>query len=211
MDGLLLDTEPIALDTFRAACREYHFEPDLKVYYQCIGGNAVRTRDILINGYGPGFPYSAITNLWRQLYDEETGKRTPLKSGAISLLEYLEPKPVKKAVVTSSEYKIARQKLENAHLLPYFDFILGGDQIKTGKPDPEMYITACHNLGVKPEKCLALEDSENGVRAALSAGLIVIQVPDMVPPSREIRSLEHIILNSLFEVQRLLRRNDGKL
>ena len=65
------NTETIALETFVAACREHQFEPDLKVYYQCIGGNYNRTKEILINGYGPDFPYSTITEHWRRRYDGE--------------------------------------------------------------------------------------------------------------------------------------------
>ena len=207
MDGLLLDTETIALETFIAACREHHFEPDLKVYYRCIGSNAARTKDILVNGYGPDFPYAAVTEFWRRLYDEETRKPIPLKSGVLSLLEYLELKPVKKAVVTSSRQSNALKKLTNVKILQFFDFVLGGDQIIKGKPDPEMYLTACQKLDVKPGKCLALEDSENGVLSALRAGLIVVQIPDLIEPSEEVKALGQTIVSSLVDVETLLKAN----
>jgi HAD superfamily hydrolase (TIGR01509 family) len=209
MDGLLLDTEQISLKTFLAACREHEFEPDLKIYFQCIGTNSERTREIFFEGYGPDFPFTGILKLWRMKYDEETRKSVPVKSGVLSLLEYVEKRPLKKAVATSSRRENALKKLTRAQILHFFDFILCGDQITRGKPDPEMYLTACRELGAEPDRCLALEDSENGVRSALSAGLMVIQVPDLIQPSEEVKALGHTIAASLTEVEKMLREANG--
>ncbi len=208
MDGLLFDTERISLDTFVEACRENNFEPDLKVYYQCIGSNSVRTREILLNGYGPGFPFKAIYECWLEKYHREAlNKPLPLKSGAMDLLKYLERKGVKKAVVTSSRHQNAITKLSNARILPFFEFVLGGDEISIGKPDPEIYLTACQKLGEETGKCLALEDSDNGVISATRAGLRVIQVPDLLEPSAEVKALKHLIVHSLVEVENILKQH----
>jgi HAD superfamily hydrolase (TIGR01509 family) len=208
MDGLLLDTEKISQTTFVAACREYHFEPDLQVYYQCIGTTMPKTKTILTEGYGQGFPYEAVSSLWRQKFHEETAKPVPLKAGALSLLQYLEQKQIKKAVVTSTKHQRAQDELNNAEILHYFVFILGGDQIGQGKPDPEIYLKACQKLNKDPSCCLALEDSDNGVRSAFSAGLQVIQVPDMLEPSAEVKALGHQIMRSLADVEVLIRKSD---
>jgi len=95
--------------------------------------------------------------------------------------------------------------LSNADLLGFFEFVLGGDQIKNGKPDPEIYMTGCSKLGVQPAFCLALEDSDNGVLAAFNAGMSIIQVPDLIVPSERVKPLGHRIVGSLFEVEKLLR------
>jgi HAD superfamily hydrolase (TIGR01509 family) len=210
MDGLLVDTEPISMQTFVEACQECHFEPDLKIYLKCIGGNFKRTKQLLVEGYGTGFPFDDIIVIWRKRYNEATQRSTTLKPGAASLLEYLNSRPLKKAVVTSSQRQNALKKLENTQILKHFDFILCGDQITNGKPDPEMYLTACRELSAAPGKCLALEDSEPGVRSAVSAGLTVIQVPDLIPPSAELKALGHTIVSSLSDVERMLRNADGK-
>ena len=83
--------------------------------------------------------------------------------------------------------------------------MIGGDQIVNGKPHPEIYLKACQKLGKTTSDCLALEDSENGVRSALAAGLTVIQIPDLVPPSEEVKSFGHLILESLADVEMLIR------
>ena len=206
LDGLLLDTERIALSTFVDSCREFGFDPDLRVYYKCIGTTFSRTKEILTDGYGKTFPLDAISELWSEKYHEETSdKPIPLKAGALSLLRYLEKEGVKKAIVTSTRQESARRWLANTEILHFFDFVLGGDQISNGKPNPEIYLTACHKLDEKPLNCLALEDSDNGVLSALNAGLVVIQVPDLVQPSADVRALGHRIAKSLVEVEKILR------
>ena len=206
LDGLLLDTERIALSTFVDSCREFGFDPDLRVYYKCIGTTFSRTKEILTDGYGKIFPLDAISELWSEKYHEETSdKPIPLKAGALNLLRYLDKEGVKKAIVTSTRQESARRWLANTEILHFFDFVLGGDQVSNGKPNPEIYLMACHKLNEKPHNCLALEDSDNGVLSALNAGLVVIQVPDLVQPSADVRALEQGIAKSLVEVEEILR------
>jgi HAD superfamily hydrolase (TIGR01509 family) len=206
MDGLLLDSERVALSTFVDACRESGFEPDVEVYYRCIGGNDVRTRQILTEGYGRSFPFDAVDRRWHIAYEDLAANRPfPLKTGALELLRFLDTKHVRKAVVTSTRRESAIRKVSNARLLQFFEFVIGGDDIQRSKPDPEIYLTACRRLGEIPENCLALEDSDNGVLSASAAGLQVIQVPDMLEPSSEVKAIGHTILPSLLDVEKLLR------
>jgi len=206
MDGLLLDTESIAISTFVEACKEYKFQPDMSVYHKCIGVDWSTTLEILSKGYGNNFALEAITNLWKEKIDQEMlGKPMRTKTGVLKILTYLEKENVKMAVVTSTRTEIAQRALYNAKIDRFFLFIMGGDQIITSKPNPESYLTACHILDEKPSECLALEDSDNGVLAAFHAGLEVIQVPDLLPPSTEVRTLGHKIVESLEEVKNLLK------
>jgi HAD superfamily hydrolase (TIGR01509 family) len=205
MDGLLLDTERIALTTFVDSCKAFDFNPDLQVYYQCIGRTLPATRKILKDGYGESFPLDSVLETWSKKHYEETShKPIPLKAGATNLLRHLEKEGVKKIVVTSTFHQTALRWLGNADILHYFDFVLGGDQVLNGKPNPEIYLTACQRLNEKPSNCLALEDSDNGVLSATDAGLVVIQVPDLIQPSTKIRFLGHRIVKSLNEVETVL-------
>lgn len=206
MDGLLIDSEKIAWAAFIDACRENNFEPDINVYKRCIGTTSYRTKEILVNGYGNDFPFDTISELWGKKYLEEVlDKPVPLKPGAMSLLKYLEKENVKRVVVTSTDHELAQKKLTNAQIEHFFDFILGRDQVSQGKPNPEIYLTACRMLGEKPENCLALEDSDNGVLSAFGAGLTVIQVPDLADPSDAVLALGHEIKESLTDVGSILR------
>jgi len=204
MDGLLLDTESISLSTFVAACREHHFEPDLQVYYRCIGTTFTRAQRILEEGYGKDFPLKSVVDLWENLYRQELDKRTPLKAGALSLLQFLDLNGTKKAVVTSTARELALRRLSNAGILSFFELVQGGDEISHAKPHPEIYLLACRKLSAEPASCLALEDSDNGILSAHSAGLTVIQIPDILPPSPKVKSLGHKVVKSLAEVQEML-------
>ncbi len=205
LDGLLLDTETVALETFVEACRANHFEPDIEIYSRCIGTTYSDVETILKTGYGKDFPYDAVMALWNRRYAEEAlQKPVPLKAGAVNLLQRLEDLQIPKAVVTSSKTASAKQKLRNAGILDFFQVIVCGDQISRGKPDPEIYRTAAHKLGEDPTACVALEDSDNGVRSAVQAGFIVVQIPDIKEPSAQVKNLGHRIALSLAEAQTIL-------
>jgi HAD superfamily hydrolase (TIGR01509 family) len=207
MDGLLLDSERVALSMFVDTCREFGFDPDVEVYYKCIGGNASRTKAIMIEGYGERFPFDAVEQAWHSRYEDlAMSDPLPVKVGVFDLLDYLEALGLKKAVVTSTARASALRKISNTGLAKYFDLVVGGDEISKSKPDPEIYLTACRRLGENPRNCLALEDSDNGVRSAHAAGMPVIQVPDLLQPSDEVRALGHEIVASLGEVKRLLEQ-----
>ncbi|MFC1954633.1 HAD family hydrolase [Chloroflexota bacterium] len=209
MDGLLLDTETIAIATFIAACQEYAFDPDLNVFHKCIGVDWETTKEIMSVEYGSSFPLKDVTDLWGKKMDQEMmQKPIPLKVGAFNLLQYLEKEDVKIALVTSTRKEIARKELSNAKIGNFFDFILGGNEVLRGKPNPEIYLTACQKLNEEPINCLALEDSDNGVLAAFHAGITVIQIPDIVQPSAEVKALGHKVMRSLVEVENMLKKSD---
>jgi HAD superfamily hydrolase (TIGR01509 family) len=197
MDGLLLDTERICMECFYAAGGHLGCQINPEVYLRCIGTTETSTRSILIEGHDPGFPYEEIRELWRKLYLAEIeGKPVPVKSGAVELLEKMVASCIPVGLATSTAFERALARLENSGLLSYFDCMITGDQVAMGKPHPEIYLRAAMELGVKPSECIAFEDSENGVRAAISAGMTVIQVPDLVRPAGP-AAPGHTILSSL--------------
>lgn len=205
MDGLLLDTEIIALETFEQTCQMLKIPMQRSVYNQCIGTNAAKTKEILLRGFGADFPFERVSELWNQKYQEEAlAKPVPLKPGVMALFSKAAEIGIPMAIATSTAQDKARLKLRNAGIEAFFDVIVSGDQVRNSKPDPEIYLKAARMLGKDPCRCLALEDSDNGVKSAHQAGMFVIQIPDLIPPSPETRQLGHMILNSLYEVPRLL-------
>jgi beta-phosphoglucomutase-like phosphatase (HAD superfamily) len=108
------------------------------------------------------------------------------------------------AVATSTATALAEKKLLQADVLRYFAHIVGGDAVKHGKPAPDPYLQAAKCLGVDVQHCLALEDSDSGVRSALAASMKVIIVPDIKQPEESLRRQATACLNSLHDVRQHL-------
>jgi HAD superfamily hydrolase (TIGR01509 family) len=198
MDGLLLDSERLALEAFVAACRRCGVEPDVAHYLPCIGTTHASTLAILRQGYGAEFPLDDVVVEWSRIYGARVhDEPVPLKPGARDALECVTAAGIPVAVATSTARATAEHKLGLAGLSAYVLHVVGGDEVARGKPDPAPYLEAARRLGRPPQRCWAVEDSDNGVRSAHAAGLQVIQVPDLVPPGSEVRRLGHPILGSL--------------
>jgi len=201
MDGLLLDTETIALAAFHDTCEHFGVEDETKLFERCIGTYAARSEQTLREGLGGEFDHLSFACMWDAKYIQRTlNAPIPLKDGAAELLACLAELEIPVAVATSTESRRAMRKLEAVGILTHFKAIVGGDQVRNSKPHPDIYLRAAQILGVRPTKCLALEDSENGVRSAADA-VTVIQIPDIVQPSTALRSLGHTILQSLHDVR----------
>lgn len=201
MDGTLLDTERIAQESFIAACRELGVEPRMDLLLRCVGAAATLARQVIREGYGPHFDTEALFQAWNRHFSQlSLYTPAPVKEGAVALLDTVARLGLPMAVATSSGTAHAREKLRNAGLLERFRIVIGADQVSRPKPDPEVYLKAAEFLGADPKACLALEDSEYGVRAAHAAGMTVVQIPDMIQPTADLRALGHIVLESLQEV-----------
>lgn len=208
MDGLLLDTERIVLDGFLHACRALGVPPDPGAYFRCIGTTVERTRELLIEGHGPDFPYDALVEGWNEYCDEHLVRRPPpVKPGAREVLETVRRHAIPCALATSTWDPEASGRLVSVGLDGFFAVKVTGDRVAKGKPDPEPYRTATALLGVDAARAWAVEDSAHGVRSALAAGLRVFQIPDLVPPDPSTLALGHAVLDSLFDVDDLLRRS----
>ena len=205
MDGLLLDTERQALEGFLHACSVHGVTPNLPTYHRCIGRRSRDTRRILIDGHGPGFPYDDVVAEWHAYHAAHFRNRPPpVKAGAREVLETVRKAGLPCALATSTREPGATDRLSAVALEGYFDAKVTGDRIERGKPDPEIYLVAAAELGIEPASCWAFEDSANGVRAALGAGLCVVQIPDLVEPDEEVRSLGQVIVPSLQVANELL-------
>ncbi len=109
------------------------------------------------------------------------------------------------AVATSTPRGEAIEHLRRAGLADSFSAVVTRTDVTRGKPDPETFLRAASLLGVPPVRCLALEDSHNGVRAAHAAGMATIMVPDMAAPTDEITELCWRVCGSLEQVHDAIR------
>lgn len=204
MDGLLLDTERLCMRIFKQACETLNLPFHKDTYLSIIGRNAAGIETILHNAYGDDLP--KLHQEWQLNYNAITHHQAiALKDGVIELLQWLKANNIPTSVATSTHKDLAKIKLKLAGIDGYFDNLTCGCEVSNGKPDPEIYLLAASRLGIEPRDCLAFEDSNNGVIAAVSASMQTFQIPDLVTPSDEIIALGHNIQPSLHHVLQSLK------
>jgi HAD superfamily hydrolase (TIGR01509 family) len=119
-----------------------------------------------------------------QHFREEAAAGIALKAGVVEILDALDAAALPRAIATSSSLQAVHQSLGRHGLVERFHALITRDVQTLGKPHPEPFLKAAMRSGVDPADCLALEDSHNGVRAAASAGMMTVMVPDMLDPDR---------------------------
>lgn len=202
MDGLMLDTERIAVECWIESAHASGWEISRETCLTMVGLDHRASRQKLLDPLGRNFPLDEVSKRGRVRYLERLrGEGVGLKPGIVELLDWLDSRGVPKAVATSTMHELALEKLELAGLRERFATIVCGDQVPKTKPAPDVYVEASSQLGVDPRLCIALEDSDIGLRAAHEAGLACIVVPDMQLPRAEYASLAHAVVGSLAEAR----------
>lgn len=204
MDGLMIDSERVSLACWSQAADEFGLGLDETVFLRMVGLGDRDTHALLRAQGVEDSVIEAVAARCHDLYEELTQTGLPLRPGILELLELLKAHAIPRAVATTTRQPRANRKLSAAGLLPYFDAVITSGDVARPKPAPDIYLLAAQRLGQVPERCLALEDSPAGTRAALAAGMTVIQVPDLVYPDEELRAFGHRIVGSLLDAHALL-------
>jgi beta-phosphoglucomutase len=208
MDGLMFDTEKIAFNAWNLAAEHYGFKFERSLFEKFVG---LTNRDIL-NGMSVEYGDKSPVQDWRAymreskgtLIDENLYQPSFKKRGLESLLTVLKANHVKTAVASSSEMPVIIKYLTATNTMQYIDYCVSGDEVVHGKPNPEIFLSACRKADVTPAEALVLEDSPAGIRAARNAGIPSFFIPDIVPESEELRGLTTKVFPSLEEVERFL-------
>ena len=201
MDGLIFDTERpirrVILDAAKAAGCEMS-----EAFYQTMIGVPGPECDALMRDYfGPGFAFDDFRSVCRSGIARVLGEGVPLKPGAAELLVELRARQMPLALATSSPRDHAEHHLGVADLRRFFTAVATRNDVSRGKPHPDLFLRAAADLRVAPDRCLVLEDSHNGVRAAHAAGCLPVMVPDLLQPTEEMRGLCIWIARDLHEVR----------
>lgn len=209
MDGLIFDTEALKYRAWDKAGLEMGYTDFGKNLYPNLGSN--RDREYFAETYGKDFPYDEFVQRYETIIEEELRtKGMPQKPGLIPLLQYLKKNNYQLAIATSSDRALTKRHLTQAGIESYFSQIICGDMITHSKPDPEIYLKACEALDVSPEHALVLEDSRNGIRAALAAKIPVIMIPDLLKDFPEEEPFLAAKLDSLKDVIAWLEENNPR-
>jgi HAD superfamily hydrolase (TIGR01509 family) len=200
MDGLLIDTEKLYLRYWKQSAADFGYDMrDEHVY--AIRSLARKYSIPKLKGFfGEDFPTEDVRAHRTELINAHIAEHgIDLKKGVFELLDYLRDNGVILAVATATPRERTLKYLEKIGAAERFDAVVCGDMVTSGKPDPEIYLTAARELGIPPENCAAFEDSPNGLKAARAAGCHVVMIPDMTQPQPEDKPYYDAVYNSLDE------------
>ena len=210
MDGTLLDTEQVYFESLTTALKGCGYTDGIvALCHAMVGIPGPECEAMLRAHYGESFPFAELNRAFVARRDEILAAGLPLKSGAVELLDALQEARYPLAIVTSSSRRTADEHLTLAGIRTRFEAVVTRDDVARGKPDPDLYVLAASRFGVKPEFCLAIEDSNPGVTSAHGAGAITIMVPDIVPPTEASRAKCVAVLPDLGAVLTMLRQHPG--
>lgn len=210
MDGLLIDTEKLYLRYWKQSAADFGYDMrDEHVY--AIRSLARKYSIPKLKGFfGEDFPTEEVRAHRTELINAHIAEHgIDLKKGLFELLDYLRDKGVRLAVATATPRERTLKYLEKIGTADRFDAVVCGDMVTSGKPDPEIYLTAARELGLPPENCTAFEDSPNGLKAARAAGCQVIMIPDMTQPQPEDEPFYDAVYSSLDEAIDFFERREA--
>lgn len=202
MDGVIFDSERLILVCWEKVGQKHGLVGIKEAALDCIGTNAVKTKEIMKEHYGEAFPYEAYSKEASVMFHEVVDRDgLPVKKGVRELMEYLKAQSIPMALASSTRLQVVTQELQQAGLYEYFRAVVGGDQLKRSKPAPDIYLAACEKLGVEPADAYAIEDSYNGIRSSHNAGMCPIMVPDLLPATEEMYEKSVAVLDNLVMVK----------
>jgi HAD superfamily hydrolase (TIGR01509 family) len=204
MDGLLIDSERIATQCWIKAALGLNLTFPTELSAAMAGMHTKKIPEFLWSKLGQDYPALKVAKRCHEIYLATTASGVPIKAGVTEILDFLESHHIPTAVATSSTLVSANHHLKQADIYHRFQFIVTSEEVNQAKPAPDIYLLATQKLGIYPANAIALEDSEYGIRSALSAGLWGIMVPDQKQPSEEIRALGHPIVQDLHAAQKLI-------
>lgn len=199
MDGTLIDTETIGHASWLHAGEDVGMVVPESVKDRMVGRNL---RDIqrMVREAFPGQDVETLLDRANFHYHRLVSEAPPpLKAGALGLLDWLRERRVPLALATSSRMDQAEDKLGRTGLRSYFDYVITGDRVDRGKPDPEIFERAAEGLGVPANRCAVFEDSAPGIEGAHRSGAAAVLVPEKWPADNVPRMFAHAVLRDLHE------------
>lgn len=207
MDGTLLDTEKMSVGAWQRAGRKYGYEIPADFIIDYFGMNREGIDRRYRETFGPDFPIDQVrAERMAEGMRVAREEAIPVKPGAHELARHLRDRGLKVALATGTELERAKLLLTRTGLWEYLDEAVCGSMVPNGKPAPDIFLEAARRVGAAPERCLVVEDTENGAWGGLAAGCRVVIVPDIRQPGEEITPRLEGVCPSLLEVIPLVDR-----
>ena len=179
MDGTLVDSEHYWLASEKSLAAAHNAEWTEQDGLDLVGSSLYDSSKIIKEKIGSSMDSEEIIQHLTDSVSAKLAISIPWRPGVQDLLRELKRKKIKTALVTMSMHRMAQTVVDK---IPFhaFEVIVGGDDVLRGKPFPDPYLKAAELLGVRPEDCVAFEDSSTGLRSAEAAGTKAIGIPNFI-------------------------------
>jgi HAD superfamily hydrolase (TIGR01509 family) len=200
LDGVLIDSEHVWDEARRSLARARGRQWPDTASRDMMGMSSPEwsryMHDVVGLAESPEEISAAVVRRLQDVYRHEL----PLLGGAVAAVERLAARwPL--GLASSSNRELIDLVLELSSLGRFFRVTVSSEEVARGKPAPDVYLEAAKRLGVGPEECAAVEDSENGIRSAKAAGMRVLAVPNpRYPPREDALAQADVVLESLAEL-----------
>ncbi len=209
-DGVIIDTERDGHRVaFNMGFKEFGFTDEWSVEYyhellQVAGGKERMKHHSRTRGFSKPVPEEDLDDLVKEMHKRKTAifvemiekGELPLRPGVKRLMQEINQAGLVLGVCTTSNERSARAVAYGVLKDIKFDFVLAGDVVSKKKPDPEIYNLALEKSNLKPEECIVIEDSRNGVLAANAAGLHIVATTNIYTEKEDLSDAD-IIVTSL--------------
>ncbi len=203
MDGLMVDTEPLSRAAWERVVAPFGGTIDDALYQAMLGHRTVESAGMVLDRWPIPLTVEALVARKSAAYLDILSAGVPAMPGLHALIDSLDAHGLPWAVATSTPREVALFIIGELGLLERCGAIAAGDEVTHGKPAPDIYLLAAERLGVDPARCLALEDTSTGCRAAAAAGMAVIAVPGEWSATADFGCAAHLA-GSLVDVPTLI-------
>lgn len=211
MDGVLLDTEGLGREIAMGQAKEMGYAYPKELYLRVLGLNRAALSRAYQEFFGPGFDVSELDRRFcTEMKKIVLRGDLPLKPGLAQCMEGLRARGIAVALATSTEAD--QVDLYQAHCPPFrglFQARVCGMEVPRGKPAPDIYLLAAQKLGLRPEECVGVEDSQSGLQSLRAAGVYSVMIPDLLPFHNGLAPYVDARLSGLSELCGLVDRLNG--
>jgi HAD superfamily hydrolase (TIGR01509 family) len=206
-DGVIIDTETPDYEVWQTLYQSHGLDLSMDLWLNRTGF------DVTSTAFDPARHFheltgnelaQAVLQAQHQAYLDRCAAQ-PLLDGVAETLQTARQLGLKLGIASNSDHKWVDRWLNQHDLMQYFDCVRCRDDVKAGKPAPDLYLSAAKCLGVSVDRCLAVEDSPTGMKATLAAGIRCVAIPNQMT-ARLNRPEVALTLSSLAELdlQKLL-------
>lgn len=210
MDGLIFDTETLVYQATQRAADELQMTFGKADYLRYLGISDEEYVQVAHSDYDKDYGEETVTEFIRRSYaytkEMFDAGLVATKPGVAELLHYLEAQGIQRILASSNNRPEIERLLAQADLTQDFPVIVSAEDVHRAKPEPAIFLAAADLLQLPPHELLVLEDSANGVKAAIAAEIPVIMVPDLLDPDAELSGKTLAVLPDLHQVRKFMNK-----